>query len=103
MPIIVTSSNCVLSKELFVKISLYSQENICVEVSFKMFSTFFLDSRFQNHPDSVILQKYQSLSNQSFKQNSAYMSFLNLTHTLSFEPRFRMFIINGYDKKSKRL
>ena len=26
----------------------------------------FLDSRFQKHPDSVILQKYQWLSNQSF-------------------------------------
>ena len=26
----------------------------------------FLDSRFQNHPQSVILQKYQSLLNQSF-------------------------------------
>ena len=30
----------------------------------------FLDSRFQNHPDSVILQKHQSLSTQSFKYNS---------------------------------
>ena len=28
---------------------------------------------------------------------------LNLTPKLSFEPRFRMFIINGYDRKSKRL
>ena len=28
---------------------------------------------------------------------------LNLTPRLSFEPRFRMFIINGYDRKSKRL
>ena len=26
---------------------------------------FFLESRFQNHPDLVILQKYQSLSNQA--------------------------------------
>ena len=39
----------------------------------------FLDSRFQNHPDSVILQKYQSLSNQSFKHNSSHMSSLYLT------------------------
>ena len=31
------------------------------------------------------------------------MPYLNLTPTLSFEPRFRMFIINGYDNKSKRL
>ena len=30
------------------------------------------------------------------------MSSLNLTPTLSFEPRFRLFIINGYDIKSKR-
>ena len=44
--------------------------------------TFFLDSCFQIHPDHVMLQKYQSLS---------------------VEPRFRMFIINGYDSKSKRL
>ena len=28
-----------------------------------------LDCLFQNHPDSVILQKYQSLSNQTFKHN----------------------------------
>ena len=33
------------------------------------FGTFFLDSRFQNHSGSVILQKYQSLSNHSFKYN----------------------------------
>ena len=31
------------------------------------------------------------------------MPSLNLTPTLSFEPRFRMFISNGYDRKSKRL
>ena len=31
------------------------------------------------------------------------MPYLNLTPTLSFEPRFRMFIINGYENKSKRL
>ena len=39
----------------------------------------FLDCRFQNHPDSVILQKYKWLSNQSFKRNSAHMSSLYLT------------------------
>ena len=33
-----------------------------------------LDSRFQNHPDSVILQRYHMLSNQSFKHNSAHMT-----------------------------
>ena len=60
-------------------------------------------SCFQNHPDSLILQKYQSRSNQSFKHNSADMSFLNLTRNFSFEPRFCMFIINDYYTKSKRL
>ena len=29
----------------------------------------YLDSRFQNHPESLILQKCQSLSNMSFKDN----------------------------------
>ena len=47
--------------------------------------------------------KYQSLSNQDFKYNSAHMPSLNLTPKLSFEPRFRIFIINDYDRKSKRL
>ena len=47
----------------------------------------------------LILQKYQSLSNQSFKHNLALMPSLNLTPTLSFESRFRLFIINGYEKK----
>ena len=55
--------------------------------------TFFLKRRFQNHPDLVILQKYQSLSNQ----NSLYI--LNLT--LYFELRFLIFIIIGYDRKAK--
>ena len=44
-----------------------------------LFGTLFLDSRFQNHPDSLIFQKYQSLPNQSFKHNSAHMPSLNLT------------------------
>ena len=65
--------------------------------------TMILDSRFQNHPDSVILPKYQSLSNQSFKYNSAHMSSLYLNPTLPFEPRFHMVIINCYYTKSKRL
>ena len=68
-----------------------------------LFRTFFLDSRFQNHSDLVILQKHQSLSNQSFKHNSVHITSLSLTPTFSFEPRFRMFIINGYDRKSKCL
>ena len=37
-----------------------------------------------------MLQKNLSLSNQSFKQNLAYIP------TLSFEPRFHMFIINPF-------
>ena len=49
------------------------------------------------HPDLVISQKYQSLSNQSFKHNSTHIPSLNLTLTLSCRPRFCMFIINGYD------
>ena len=68
-----------------------------------MFRTFHRDSRFQNQPDTVVLQKYQSLSEKSFRHNSSHMPFLNLTSTLSFEPRFHMFIINNYDRKSKRL
>ena len=52
---------------------------------------------------SAILQKSQSLSNQSFKHNSTHMPSLNLAPNLSFEPTFRMFIINVYYKKSKRL
>ena len=45
------------------------------------------------------LTQYQSLSNQSFKHNSALMSSLYLTPTLPFERRFRMLIINGYYTK----
>ena len=39
----------------------------------------FLESRFQNHPDLVIWQKYQSLSKQRLKHNLAHISSLNLT------------------------
>ena len=38
----------------------------------------------------------------SFKQNLAHMSPMYLATTLSCEPRFRMFIINSYNTKSKR-
>ena len=37
---------------------------------------------FINQPDSVILQKCQSLSDQSFKHNSVHMRSLSLTLTL---------------------
>ena len=66
------------------------------------FGNFVSESRFENHPDSVILQKYQSFSNQRFKQNSMHMSSLNLTPKLSFKPRFGMYI-NGYYTKKKTL
>ena len=68
-----------------------------------LFGTLLLDSRFQNHPDSLIFLKHQSLSNQSFKHNSTDMLSLYLTRKLPFEPRCRMFVINGYFTKSKRL
>ena len=38
----------------------------------------------------------------SFKHNSPNMPSLYLTPTLSFKPRFRVFIISGYYTKSKR-
>ena len=59
---------------------------------------------FQTHnPDSVILRKYLLLSNQSFKNTLAHILSLNLTPKFSFEFRFRMFIINSYYTRSKRL
>ena len=64
---------------------------------------FFLDSCFQSHPDSLLLGKYQLRSNQNFKHNSAYIPSVNLTPDFSFEPRFCMFIINGYYTKRKHL
>ena len=67
----------------------------------KLCRVFFLNSHFQNYPDLVLLQKYQSLSNQSFEYNSMHMPFSNLTPTSSFEPRFHIFIINVYNWKSK--
>ena len=42
-----------------------------------LFGTLFPCSCFQNHPDLVILQKYRSLSNQSFKHNSAHSHVYN--------------------------
>ena len=49
-------------------------------------------SRSQNHPDIVILQKYQSLSKKSFKHNPAHMPFLYLTPTRSFKPMFVSYV-----------
>ena len=42
-----------------------------------------MDGRFV----SVILEKYQTLSNQSFEHNSVHMPSLNLTFKLCFESR----------------
>ena len=67
-----------------------------------LFGTLFLGNRFENHSDSVILQIYQSLSNQSFTRNSLHLPSLRLTSTLSFEHRFCLFIIDSYWTKSKR-
>ena len=52
---------------------------------------------------SDIQQRYQSLLGQTFKRNSGHIPFLNLISKLYFEPRFRMFIINGYYTKTKRV
>ena len=79
--------------------------NICVRLLLKQkvidlsILGFLSRESLSNHPDLVILQKYLSLSNQSFKHSSTHIPSLNLTPALSFEPRFYMFIINGYDTK----
>ena len=44
----------------------YFKERVCFWTGFRkggLFRTFFVDSRFQNNPDQVGLQKYQPLSN----------------------------------------
>ena len=64
-----------------------------------LFVTLLLGRCFQNHPDSITLNKWQTLFKPCLKQNSAHMLSLNLTHMLSFEP---MFIITTYYIKSKR-
>ena len=91
---------CEIFKNTILKISAYG----CFWTDFIkwLFGTLLLDC-ILNHLDSVILQTYKSLSNQSFKENFAYMSSIYLTLTLSCEPRFCMFIINGYYTKSKCL
>ena len=58
---------------------------------------------FQNHPDSVILQKKPVAFKPELEAHLAEMLFLYLSPILSFEIRFRMIIINGYYTKSKRL
>ena len=49
---------------------------------------FFSDSHFENHRDSVISKKFQSLSNQRFKHKSVHKSSSYLTPALLFEPKF---------------
>ena len=62
-----------------------------------------MEIRFQNHPDFLILQKHESLTSQTFKHNSAHIPSLNSSPKLSFEPRFHVFIINGYGRKKQTL
>ena len=54
----------------------------------QLFGILFLESHFQNHPDSVLLEKYQSLSNHSFQYNSAHMPSLSLTPDFSLNLSF---------------
>ena len=66
-----------------------------------------LGSRFENHTDSIILLKYQSLANQYFKHNLRSMPSLNFTPdaVFKFHPCvfFKLRFINDYYTKSKRL
>ena len=86
----------------------YFEEHLCKAASEltlwsdSLFGTLFLD-HIQNHLYSVILQKYQFLSNKRFKQNLVHMLFIYLTPMLSCKPRFCMFIINSYYTKYKCL
>ena len=74
-----TFTNIIVEEHLVTTASELTLEKDCLELYF--------GNHFQNHLDSVILQKYQLLSNQSFKQHSAHMPSLNLTPTPPFEPR----------------
>ena len=67
----------IFSKHLFWRISAHG----CFWTDFTRWwlRALFLDNHFKNHLDSVILQKYHSLWNQSFKYNLAHMSSLYLT------------------------
>ena len=84
------SKNTYFEEHIFMAASEVILESDCFELSFWRFAFKTI------HP-------YQSLSNQSLKHNLVLMHSLNLTPTRSFEPRFCIFIINGYDSKSKRL
>ena len=61
-----------------------------------LFRTFFLDIGYKSRN----LVKFHF---KIKKNNLVHMPSLNLTLTLSFEPKFPMFNNNGYDRKSNRL
>ena len=98
-------SNFVCGNEITVQSSAMVFWTVTFQTDFRkrLFRTLILKSCFQNHSDSVTLQKYQLLLNKSFKHNSTHMPSLNLTLKLSFEPKFHMFVINSYCRKSKHL
>ena len=72
---------CEISRSTYFKVYLRTNSSDMFWTVFRkwLFRTLFLYNHFQKHPDSVILQKYQSLSNQSFKRNSGHILSLNLT------------------------
>ena len=86
----------------------YLIDNYCPEFHNRLFDRYFFQSdfrkwlsrtlfwafNFQIHPDSVILQKCQSLSDQSFQFNLVHMPSLNLIPN---------FFLNVYYTKNKRL
>ena len=107
-------------KMLSLKILQYSQENTCM----KLLRTPILKNiciwLLLNWLYEVIIWNFVSLSHlkpsrlcniikiplafkPNFKQNSVHMPSIYLTPTLSFEPRFCMFIINSYYTKIKCL
>ena len=61
----------------------------------RLFGTLFLESHFQNHPDSM-LQKTPVVFKPKFKHNLSHMSSLYFTPTLPFEPRFCIFIVLSF-------
>ena len=74
-PIQALTSCEIFAKHLFWKTSAYGC--FWTDSTKWWFGTLFLDSRFDNLPDSVILQKHQSFSNQSFKHNLEHMPSLS--------------------------
>ena len=105
-------------KTMSLKISQYSQENTYVKfLKTPIFKNIYV-RLFLNWLYEVIIWKFVSGPhlkpswlgnitkipvNLSFKQNLVHMPSIYLIPTLSCEPRFRMFIINSYCTKNKRL